>query len=185
VMSDMGSAMMGTGVASGDNRARKAAEMALNSPLLDDVDLNGAQGILVNITGGMNLSIGEFDEVGNTVRELAHEDATIVVGMVIDPEMEADIRVTVVATGLGRIEAARVAAAPEMTKVEAETSPKPVRLVKNDIVGSEPAYKDLDRPTVVRQQKPAAMPDHGRGNAAENIDMEYLDIPAFLRRQAD
>ncbi|MES9848770.1 MAG: cell division protein FtsZ, partial [Candidatus Thiodiazotropha sp.] len=101
VMSEMGAAMMGSGEASGDNRAREAAERAIRSPLLEDVNLAGAKGILVNITAGLNLAIGEFDEVGNTVREFADDDATVVVGTVIDPDMQNDMRVTVVATGLG------------------------------------------------------------------------------------
>ncbi|MCU7807223.1 MAG: cell division protein FtsZ, partial [Candidatus Thiodiazotropha sp. (ex Semelilucina semeliformis)] len=101
VMSEMGAAMMGSGEASGDNRAREAAERAIRSPLLEDVNLSGAKGILVNITAGLNLAIGEFDEVGNTVREFADDDATVVVGTVIDPDMQNDMRVTVVATGLG------------------------------------------------------------------------------------
>ncbi len=107
VMSEMGQAMMGTGAATGENRAREAAEAAINSPLLEDIDLAGAKGILVNITAGMSLSIGEFDEVGNTVRDFADDDATVVVGTVIDPELDAELRVTVVATGLGEGRRAR------------------------------------------------------------------------------
>jgi cell division GTPase FtsZ len=102
VMSETGMAMMGSGAASGENRAREAAEAAVSSPLLEDINLAGAQGILVNVTAGLDLSIGEFEEVGNIVKEYASEDATVVVGTVIDPEMSNQIRVTVVATGLGR-----------------------------------------------------------------------------------
>src|SRR5579863_907364 len=100
VMSETGMAMMGSGSAAGDNRARQAAEAAVSSPLLEDINLAGAQGILVNVTAGMDLSIGEFEEVGSIVKEYASEDATVVVGTVIDPEMSNQIRVTVVATGL-------------------------------------------------------------------------------------
>src|ERR1700745_722761 len=107
VMSETGMAMMGTGSAAGDDRAREAAEAAVSSPLLEDINLAGAQGILVNVTAGMDLSIGEFQEVGNVIKQFASDDATVVVGTVIDPDMANQIRVTVVATGLGR-PAARV-----------------------------------------------------------------------------
>src|SRR5210317_2652257 len=102
VMSEMGMAMMGTGTATGENRAKEAAAMAISSPLLDDVNIAGAQGILVNVTAGMDLSIGELQEVGNTVKEFASDDVTVVVGTVIDPDMNGSMRVTVVATGLGQ-----------------------------------------------------------------------------------
>ena len=162
VMSEMGMAMMGSGKAQGEDRARVAAEAAISSPLLEDVNLSGARGILVNITAGMDLSIGEFDEVGSTVKEFASENATVVVGTVIDPEMSGDIRVTIVATGLGN-----------MTKDEASR----IKLVQNS--DSTVDYKDLDRPTVMRNQAPE--------DDAEKLggDTDYLDIPAFLRRQAD
>src|SRR3569832_1533970 len=107
VMSEMGMAMMGSGRASGEGRARKAAEAAVNSPLLEDIILLGAKGILVNVTAGLDLAIGEFEEVGNTVKDFASDNATVVVGTVIDPLMSVVLRVTVVATGLGREERAR------------------------------------------------------------------------------
>jgi cell division protein FtsZ len=165
VMAEMGVAMMGSGTASGDDRARMAAEKALRSPLLDDVDLAGARGILVNVTGGPKLSIGEFQEVGETVREFASDEATVVVGMVIDPEMDEDIRVTVVATGLDR--------AP------ARVEEPPVRLVQRNASG-EVNYGDLDRPAITRKR---SLPERS-ARAGEN-DLDYLDVPAFLRRQAD
>src|SRR5579862_3362573 len=102
VMSEMGMAMMGTGAASGENRARIAAESAISSPLLEDVDMTGARGVLVNITAGLDLSIGEFEEVGEVVKAITSESATVVVGTVIDPELRDEIRVTVIVTGLGR-----------------------------------------------------------------------------------
>jgi cell division protein FtsZ len=101
VMSEMGMAMMGTGVARGEDRAREAAEAAVRSPLLEDVDLRGAKGILVNITAGLDMNLGEFSEVGNTIEEFASDNATVVIGTVIDPEMSDELKVTVVATGLG------------------------------------------------------------------------------------
>ncbi len=169
VMSEMGMAMMGSGAAKGEDRAREAAERAVSSPLLDNVDLSGARGILVNVTAGLDMSIGEFEEVGNTIKGFASENATVVVGTVIDPELSDELRVTVVATGLGRGE-----------EVVAE---QPVKLVVNkEEAVSENLEVDYDRPTVLRN-KPAKAEgsDAGRGE----VNMEYLDIPAFLRRQAD
>ncbi len=169
VMSEMGMAMMGTGVASGQDRAREAAEAAVHSPLLEDIDLMGAHGILVNVTAGLDLSIGEFEEVGNTVKEFASRDATVVVGTVIDPDMHDELRVTVVATGLGR--GAR--------EVEEPTS-EPLQLVQRKKTG-EVNYAELERPAVIRNRAagdPLPPP-------AVSDDMDYLDIPAFLRRQAD
>jgi len=165
VMSEMGMAMMGTGVAKGEDRAREAAERAVASPLLEDVDLSGARGILVNVTAGLDMAIGEFEEVGNTIKGFASENATVVVGTVIDPEMSDELRVTVVATGLGQ--------------GHASVAEQPVKLVVNK-APIEEVEVDYDRPTILRNQA------KGEGAAAtEGKDMEYLDIPAFLRRQAD
>ena len=161
VMSEMGMAMMGSGKAQGEDRAAVAAETAVSSPLLEDVNLSGARGILVNITAGMDMTIGEFDEVGNTVKQFASENATVVVGTVIDPDMSGEMRVTIVATGLGQI---------------ARDDAARVQLVQNVAAGD---YKEFDRPTVMRNQNQ----DKDLKNV-EN-DSEYLDIPAFLRRQAD
>ena len=99
--------MMGSGSATGENRARAAAEAAISSPLLEDVNLSGAHGLLINVTAGMDLRTSEFHVVGDTVKQYASEDATVVVGYVIDPEMTDQIRVTVVATGIGRPSAVR------------------------------------------------------------------------------
>jgi cell division protein FtsZ len=168
VMAEMGMAMMGSGEAVGEDRAREAAEAAVNSPLLENIDLMGARGILVNVTAGLDLSIGEFEEVGNTVKEFASGDATVVVGTVIDPDMHDELRVTVVATGLG--------SELEMT----EQKPEPVQLVKRNKTG-QVDYAELDRPAVIRKKASGdPMPPPA---SADNLD--YLDIPAFLRRQAD
>jgi cell division protein FtsZ len=177
VMSEMGAAMMGTGVARGDNRAREAAEAAIRSPLLEDVNLQGARGILVNITAGLDLSLGEFSEVGDTIEEFASENATVVVGTVIDPEMRDELKVTVVATGLGG--SSSVIQEAPLKVVEAKKPVDPTAV----------SYRDLDRPTVMRTGAAAAVAPAPRESAravplAEK-DMEYLDIPAFLRRQAD
>jgi len=164
VMSEMGMAMMGTGVSQGEDRAREAAEAAVSSPLLEDINLAGANGILVNVTAGMDLSIGEFQEVGATVKEFASDDATVVVGTVIDPDMTDRIRVTVVATGLGQ---------------HATNAESPMRIVRRTEAQAEPNYHTLDKPTVQRKR---AVGD-GLGDAG--LQEELLDIPAFLRRQAD
>ena len=168
VMAEMGMAMMGSGTAKGEDRAREAAEAAVASPLLEDIDLMGANGILVNVTAGMDMSIGEFEEVGNTIKAFASENATVVVGTVIDPDMRDELRVTVVATGLGN-----------SPKQGATEKPSLVQ-VNRTATGAE----DLDQPTVLRNRKKAAQRAQATGgNSAE--DMAYLDIPAFLRRQAD
>jgi cell division protein FtsZ len=171
VMSNMGVAMMGTGSARGQNRAREAAEAAIKSPLLEDIDLAGAKGILVNITAGASLTIGEFDEVGNTVRDFADDDATVVVGTVVDLELEDELRVTVVATGLG----------DRRVKIKRTTGEPAMRLVTGDSDDSVPDYREMDRrPAIYRKGgNPAASDAHG------DNDLDYLDIPAFLRRQAD
>ena len=165
VMAEMGMAMMGSGTSSGEDRAREAAEAAVSSPLLEDINLAGANGILVNVTAGMDLSIGEFQEVGATVKEFASEDATVVVGTVIDPDMTDQIRVTVVATGLGKA---------------AANAESPMRIVRRPAEKpSEPNYHGFDKPTV--QRKRAV----GDGLESGGLQEELLDIPAFLRRQAD
>jgi cell division protein FtsZ len=164
VMSEMGMAMMGSGRATGEERAREAAEAAIASPLLEDVNLAGARGILVNVTAGMDLSIGEFEEVGNAIKGFASENATVVVGTVIDPELSGELRVTVVATGLGQ---------------GLEQTEKPKLVVDRSNTG-EVDYEKLDRPAVIRKK---AVGERFEPEAGANMD--YLDIPAFLRRQAD
>ncbi len=165
VMSEMGMAMMGTGSANGENRAVEAAEAAIRSPLLEDIDIQGARGILVNITAGEDLSLGEFSAVGDTIEEFASENATVVVGTVIDPSMGSDMKVTVVATGIG-----------EPVKLVVDNRPVPVSHSTGEV-----DYGALDRPTVIRKQGSAMAA--GVSNRAESMD--YLDVPAFLRKQAD
>ena len=165
VMAKMGMAMMGSGTSAGEDRAREAAEAAISSPLLEDINLAGANGILVNVTAGMDMAIGEFQEVGNTIKEFASEDATVVVGTVIDPDMKDKIRVTVVATGLGQ---------------QAVQAGSPMRVVRRTAAASEPNYQQLDKPTVQRKRAVGDGLEEGGG-----LQEELLDIPAFLRRQAD
>ena len=172
VMSEMGSAMMGTGSASGESRAREAAERAINSPLLDDIDLSGARGILVNITAGLDLSLGEFSEVGATIEDIASEDATVVVGTVIDPDMTDSLKVTVVATGLRNAEAR-----PTLTTVEPAVAARPVT--------SGADYEDYDLPPGKRRQATTTVDGQAAVKLDEDLDEQLFDVPAFLRRQAD
>ena len=181
VMGETGMAMMGSGVASGEGRARAAAESAVSSPLLEDINLAGAHGILVNVTAGMDLSIGEFQEVGQIVKQFASDDATVVVGTVIDPELTNQVRVTVVATGLGRPAAATRPMQREtlVSRDHRDVRERPpVHVVRRAPLSSSD-YAALDRPTVQRQRAV------GDGLRPEADAEELLDIPAFLRRQAD
>jgi len=162
VMSEMGMAMMGAATASGPTRARDAAMAAVSSPLLEDINISGARGILVNVTAGLDMTIGEFEEVGNTIKEFASDDATVVIGTVIEPEMHGELRVTIVATGLGQ-----------------EKRKQPYKVVKTGTGTTD--YEQLETPTVIRNrrtERPMAM-------ATSEAAIEYLDIPAFLRKQAD
>ncbi len=178
VMSEMGVAMMGSGSSSGETRARDAAEEAINSPLLEDVNLSGARGILVNITAGLDLSIGEFEEVGNTIKEFACDEATVVVGTVIDPDMQDEMRVTVVATGLGEVVVQR-----QKPVKSPATERVAVKLVNQEEAAPAPVdYADMDKPTVIRRDPKLA---NSYVESAQDNNMDYLDIPAFLRRQAD
>jgi cell division protein FtsZ len=186
VMSEMGTAVMGAGRASGDNRASVAVKQAIGSPLLEDINLMGARGVLVNITAGMNLTMKEFDEVGSQIADLASDDATVVVGTVIDPDIGDELRVTVVATGLGE---------------QIRRGPRPVD-------NNEPAVKvvpNRHRPaaaggrsedsnggtTEVKRFEPAfrakapAQPQGSEDMFGSQESIDYLDIPAFLRVQAD
>jgi cell division protein FtsZ len=170
VMSEMGTAMMGSGRASGPDRAEEAAEQAISSPLLEDIDLSGAKGILVNITAGLDISIEEFETVGNAVKAFASENATVVVGAVIDPNMQDELRVTVVATGIG-----------------ADRRPD-ISLVQNSRPEPAPMYIQHGN----TMQKPAAQPVREEAPAAgvkaqpeSKANIDIFDIPAFLRKQAD
>jgi len=169
VMSEMGMAMMGSGLAIGADRASKAAEAAVRSPLLEDVDFNGARGILVNIAAGIDITLTEFSQVGATIEEFASENATVVIGTVIDPEMGEEMRVTVVATGLG-------------LALEERNTLELAEKVRRKIAG-DGDYGEFDTPTVIRNAPPNSEAQEERLGRAR--DLEYLDIPAFLRRQAD
>jgi cell division protein FtsZ len=191
VMSEMGLAMMGTGTARGDDRAQAAAEAAIQNPLLDDVNLAGANGVLVNISAGTDITMSEFDEIGRTVHAFASEDATVVIGTVIDPDLGDEIKVTVVATGLNRAVAKGAQRPGERA---------PIKLVRNATTGQPEFGGDYESPAdavaravgsslstglrrpssdTVAASAPAAP------TAAAELPSDYLDIPAFLRRQAD
>ncbi len=164
VMGEMGMAMMGSGKAQGEDRARVATEAAISSPLLEHIDLAGAKGILANITAGMDFGIGEFNEVGNIIKNVAADEATVVIGTVLNPELSGEIWVTIVATGLSQ---------------PGEQLSRPQLVTTNEPGAENPDYATLDRPAVLR-------------NKAVNDDIypakddpDYLEIPAFLRRQAD
>jgi len=173
VMSGMGAAIMGTGAASGDHRAREAAEKAISCPLLEDINLQGARGILVNISAA-DMGIAEFNEVGNIIYEFASEDAVIKIGTAINPELGDEIKVTVVATGMG-LASRTVKVAPKATVG---------RINQNTAVG-EPNYDGLDKPTVLRQNRTESRETRFGAQPKKDMDLDYLDIPAFLRRQAD
>ncbi|HSW68808.1 MAG TPA: cell division protein FtsZ [Gammaproteobacteria bacterium] len=172
VMSEMGMAMMGTGVASGENRARLATEAAISSPLLEDVDMTGARGVLVNITAGLDMSIGEFEEVGDAIKNITSEGATVVVGTVIDPELRDEIRVTLIGTGLGR--------------KQGQAGSGTVKLLDSTKSDGSIDYHQLEKPAVMRRHataatlppKPVVSPDSAQ-------ELDYLDIPAFLRRKEE
>lgn len=168
VMSEMGYAMMGSGVASGEDRAEEAAEMAISSPLLEDIDLSGARGVLVNITAGFDLRLDEFETVGNTIRAFASDNATVVIGTSLDPDMNDELRVTVVATGIGMDKR------PEITLVTNKQTQQPV-LDRYQQHGMAPLTQD---------QKPAAKVVNDN-TPQTTKEPDYLDIPAFLRKQAD
>src|SRR4249919_1479695 len=175
VMSEMGMAMMGSGTARGDDRAVAAAEAAINNPLLEDVNLSGACGILVNVTAGPNLTMREFDEIGQVVHQCASEDATVVVGSALDSDMQDDVRVTVVATGLNRAAGRQILRAQDAPKLE---RPRIVLKTGTDNV----PLPDYTAPARARAPMMDASP---RPQPSTETAVDYLDIPAFLRRQAD
>ncbi len=188
VMSEMGLAMMGSGSARGDDRAQAAAEAAVQNPLLDDVNLQGANGILVNITPGPDFTMAEFDEVGRTIEAFASEDATLVIGTVLDPDMQDEVKVTVVATGLNR-------AVVRQDRPNDRTNRAPIQLVRDGTTGQPmfpaddavsapmPSFGGSLRGSTGRSEAPAPAPAPAAADFGN--DSSYLDIPAFLRRQAD
>ncbi len=206
VMSEMGMAVMGTGFARGEERARIAAETAIASPLLEDVNLSGAQGILVNITAGLDMSIGEFEDVGDVIKNFVSDDATVVVGAVIDPEMNEEMKVTVIVTGLGQEDRyprtqQRGSFSPGLGGVNHSPinngAPR-ARLMDSTRKDGTLNYQQLERPAVMRKQSNASLVGGNTTSSAAPLtqgapkggmhavpDVDYLDIPAFLRRQEE
>jgi len=168
VMANMGAAIMGSGAATGEHRAREAAEKAIACPLLEDINLQGAKGILVNVTAA-DMGLTEFDEIGSIMQAFASEDADMKIGMATNPDMGDEIKVTVVATGMG-------------CKKSAVNTP--VKLVQKAAAG-DVNYDVLDKPTVIRQSKQEPRETRFGAQPKGDVDLDYLDVPAFLRRQAD
>jgi cell division protein FtsZ len=199
VMSAMGTAMMGTASASGPDRAQEAAEAAISSPLLEDVDLTGAKGILVNITAGMDIAIEEFEIVGNHVKALASENATVVVGAVIDPEMTDELRVTVVATGLGGDRRPQFGIVDNGFKkasgsdVSSSVSQTSSSMYVPSFASQGASTEESATTQVASQEKPATTTSNSASSSATQSSKksekseggDYFDIPAFLRKQAD
>ena len=182
VMSEVGMAMMGSAAATGEDRARVAAEAAVASPLLENVDLKGARGVLVNITANDSLTLEEYYEVMNTIQSFAAEEATVIVGTSLDDSMSDHLRVTMVATGLGNPVRAQ-APKPVIKIVE-----PPVAMAATGTdgpvfgAGYDPA-RDYDMPTSIRQN--ARRSSQAAVELAQSAGIDTLDIPAFLRKQAD
>ncbi|MCK5552729.1 MAG: cell division protein FtsZ, partial [Deltaproteobacteria bacterium] len=168
IMSEMGMALMGTGVALGDNRAVEAAQKAISSPLLEDMSIEGAKGLLINVTGSSSMTLNEVNEASVLIQKEAHEDANIIFGAVIDEKMEEEIRVTVIATGFGRMEERML---PHLKKVSS------ISLSLRD---------DLEVPTYVRREREKSQEAKPEGvDDLSSFDEEHYDIPTFLRKQAD
>lgn len=190
VMASMGMGMMGTGIARGESRAAMAAEQAINSPLLEEIDLKGARGLLVNIAAGEDLSLGEFSEVGEIIGQYAADDATIVIGTAIDPSLGDDIKVTLVATGLDRSKSAPLATNESWTQDLTQSLDVPV-LVSNtrQTTDRELDLTRLELPEILTRDRREALLDRSANHAtAQNFgqktqfDLSELDIPTYARR---
>ena len=181
--------MMGSGVATGEDRAEEAAEIAISSPLLEDIDLAGARGVLVNITAGLDMRLEEFETVGNTVKAFASDNATVVIGTSLDPDMSDEIRVTVVATGIGNSHQ------PDITLVKGGSAKAVSTPQSATQAPAQPAAKseeEAPQPMLRTNKAPATSSSSSASNENSNTvkkpdenDSGYLDIPAFLRHQAD
>ncbi|MCK7459032.1 cell division protein FtsZ [Idiomarina aminovorans] len=182
VMKEMGTAMMGTGVASGEDRAQEAAEMAINSPLLEDIDLSGARGVLINVTAGMDMSIEELDTVGNTVKAFASDNATVIVGTVIDTEMSDELRVTVVATGIGAERKPDISLVNNTSQAAPKREPQSAYRSDIDRSAAAPRYEEQEEVHSEPKAEPKRQP---ATKAKQDKELDYLDIPAFLRKQVD
>ncbi|QCI15901.1 cell division protein FtsZ [Buchnera aphidicola] len=169
VMIEMGYAMMGTGISSGENRAEEASEIAISSPLLEDIDLSGARGVLVNITAGFDLKLDEFETVGNTIRSFASDNATVVIGTSLDPDMNDTLRVTVVATGIG------IEKNSEINQIKNKSSREVIMDYRYQYLNLSP--NKIDKRTKKQEINKSQDKNHK--------ETEYLDIPSFLRKKTD
>lgn len=190
IMSETGMALMGTGIASGENRSIEAAQRAISSPLLEDISIEGARGLLINITGGENMTLSEINEATSLIQKEAHEDANIIWGMVIDPEMKEEIRVTVIATGFGKVEEKRFEKSnlnrfrriytPSFAHREQDREIPPFSFSMKE--------KHQEIPTFIRRSKATERYDELKLDEAYDLpaeDQDRFDIPTFLRKQAD
>jgi len=166
VMSERGMAMMGIGVADGEKRASEAAQQAISSPLLEDIDISGAKGVLVNISGSSNMTMEEFDEASRIVHEKVHEDANIIVGLVINEDLGDNIKITAIATGFGD---------------SFEKDKRHLRNIKEDVAKMIGSKVDLDVPTIIRNQQR----DASRNLRMQGKEEDEYDIPTFLRKRVD
>jgi cell division protein FtsZ len=183
VMSERGVAMMGVGHATGEDRAIKAAEKAIANPLLEDISVSGARGLLVNITSGLDFTLGEFNEVGDVIDEVASADAKVIIGTSIDEAMSDEIRVTVVATGLSEAQDAETKpekVTPNLQAVEASKAEEKQNMA-SEKSASEPSIAARREPEISREK----MAVNGSHAQTQDKGSNYLDIPAFLRRQVD
>jgi cell division protein FtsZ len=201
IMSGMGIAIMGTGVSDGDNRAIQAANFAISSPLLEDASVKGARGVIINVTGGSDLSLIEVSEASAIIQEAAHEDANIIFGAVVDPKMEGRVKITVIATGFDRAAVEKqTTASAAVTPVDLQSYtawqqtekvaaaggggasfPLASASVSRVAVSRRPV---LEMPTMAPAASPAADPAFDTFSpGAEFEPVSPLDVPAFLRRQ--
>jgi cell division protein FtsZ len=169
IMSVRGMAMMGIGVASGDNRAAEAATAAISSPLLEDIDISGAKGVLVNICGSSGMSMDEFEIVSRIIHEKVHEDANIIIGLLVDEELGENLKVTAIATGFG-------------DRFDVEKA----RVERGSILKEVPRI-DYDRPTIDRNREAAGQRRPTPTRQASFLDdgEDQYDIPTFLRKSVD
>jgi cell division protein FtsZ len=168
IMGSMGKALMGSGTAAGENRAVEAAQKAISSPLLDEATVDGARGILINITGGENLTLMEINEASEMIQKNAHEDAHIIFGSVIDQQMDDEMRVTVIATGFDQETASPVEVRPKLRKV----------------VGGNPQIESDDSASSFNHLKTLASSIKDENQDSGNLNANF-DIPTFLRKHAD
>ncbi|MBI2609357.1 MAG: cell division protein FtsZ [Deltaproteobacteria bacterium] len=177
IMSNKGLALMGTGVASGTNRAIEAANLAISSPLLEDVAIDGAMGIIINITGGPNLTLHEVNAASSLIHDAAHDEADIIFGAVIDPSLKDEVRVTVIATGFNSAHSQKV-----IEKTQPTTNLKQQPLIQaQDVIKKD----DVDIPTVIRQKRSEEIEQARRAAKELGLGDDEYDIPTFIRKQTE